>query len=57
MSSKGESGCNQDLSVDGCDQKQRLGRRSWTLRRSGVLCAKHVTSVGTGRGLSFPQRR
>lgn len=44
------------LSVDGCDQKQRLGRRSWTFRRSGVLCAKDATSVGTGRGSSFPQR-
>lgn len=62
MSSMGEGGCNQVLSVDGCDQKQRLGRRSWSFRRSGVLCAtlcatlcaKDATSVGNGEGVVIP---
>lgn len=52
----GQAVATRFLSVDGCDQKQRLGRRSWTFRQSGVLCAKDATSVGTGRGSSFPQR-
>lgn len=54
MSSMGKQFATRFLSVDGCDQKQRLGRRSWTFRQSGVLCAKDATSVGTGRGVVIP---
>lgn len=54
MSLMGESGCNQVLSVDGCDQNKGW-RRSWTFRRSGVLCAKDATPVGRGGGRHSPR--
>lgn len=54
MSLMGESGCNQVLSVDGCDQKQRLGRQSWTFRQSGVLFALRMQHPLDGEGVVIP---